>query len=753
MQSEHFARRGSLFVIRFVLPTLGLVSSIGAGGNDKDLKQFLEGVQKIGICGSPGVLAVFGENAFPVVVGKIDDDVKAPVVAAGTLGSGRVTAFTHNGYFSQGALGEGDGARFFDNAVRWTAQKPKDKVHVAVVGSDEFAKYLASRGFDAQKLDSVAKVDKPSHVDVVLVAGGASLSPADASVLVNYVKHGGGLMTADTPWGWAQLNPGKTLFADHALNRILWQAGLAYSGAIVGETTDHGFVVDAKNLELTHALRALEALEAKEPAAAWTPQRTAQAGWSVTNALRSLPEDDKVFRPRLAKLLAAREIPVPTARSPLKADQRLERLLLSIELEEILASPASKVRAHAAATDFPGSVPPDAPRVVRTVQIDTRVPEWRSTGLYAAPGETIEVQIPAAWTGKGLSIQIGAHTDELFHLDAWPRCPKIVRRDALVAEQSRFASPFGGSIYVVVPERTIADTVPVRIRNAVEAPRFVLGETDAAQWRDRIRNAPAPWAELETKKIVITVQSSAVRKLDDPSALMQFWDRVLDADADLAGIPHDRPYPQRYVADVEISAGYMHSGYPIMTHLDVAEVITNLDKLATDADGCGWGFYHEMGHNHQDVAWTFEGTGEVTNNIFTVYVLDIVVGKEDARASQAECRKRWAEYARKGAKFDEWKADPFLALGMFLELKWAFGWDPFKKFFADYRGVPAKDRPQSDEEKREQWLIRFSHIVGRNLGPYFKAWGVPVRAEALAAVEDLPAWMPEGFTIPVKAAK
>lgn len=32
-----------------------------------------------------------------------------------------------------------------------------------------------------------------------------------------------------------------------------------------------------------------------------------------------------------------------------------------------------------------------------------------------------------------------------------------------------------------------------------------------------------------------------------------------------------------------------------------------------------WGIYHELG-NHQDYKWTTNGTGEVTNNIYSLYL-------------------------------------------------------------------------------------------------------------------------------------
>ncbi len=72
----------------------------------------------------------------------------------------------------------------------------------------------------------------------------------------------------------------------------------------------------------------------------------------------------------------------------------------------------------------------------------------------------------------------------------------------------------------------------------------------------------------------------------------------------------------------------------------------------------------------------------------------------------------------------------------------AFGWTPFTTVFTEYRNAPAGEHPQSDEEKRDQWLLRFSRTVGRNLGPFFQAWGVPTSEKARASITDLPAWMP-----------
>ncbi|MBM3890675.1 MAG: hypothetical protein FJ388_16295, partial [Verrucomicrobia bacterium] len=53
--------------------------------------------------------------------------------------------------------------------------------------------------------------------------------------------------------------------------------------------------------------------------------------------------------------------------------------------------------------------------------------------------------------------------------------------------------------------------------------------------------------------------------------------------------------------------------------------------------------------------------------------------------------------------------------------------------------------PKNDGEKRDQWLVRFSKTVGKNLGPFFQAWGIPVSQSALDEISKLPAWMPADF--------
>lgn len=389
----------------------------------------------------------------------------------------------------------------------------------------------------------------------------------------------------------------------------------------------------------------------------------------------------------------------------------------------------------------------NAKRLTREIVVDPRVPGWHSTGLYAAPGEIVQVVIPHWVTGRGLRLRIGAHSDTLWELDAWQRWPSISWKTELRDAVTRFASPFGGLIYFVVPEDCKLGTFSVQITNAVNAPYYVLGKTTVNQWRDSLYSSPAPWAELECSGVILTVPTEAARRVGNPEALMLFWNRVIQAQDELAAWnAGDRKRPERLVTDQQISAGYMHAGYPFMTHMDAASVVVDKMWMCSGKQPT-WGLFHELGHNHQSDDWTFDGAGEVTCNLFTRYVLEKVcnIPLERQEFRDDSVRDAVRKHLRTGGSFSTWKNEPFLALMMYEQLQVGFSWDSFKEVFAIYRDLPRWQRPKNDDEKRDQWMVRFSRSVGKNLGPFFQAWAVPTSKEARASIADLPEWKPKGF--------
>ncbi len=707
-----------------------------------DRRVLLEGVKTIGAPGVPGPLCLFGPNAFAVVAGKVDDTTSAPVVAASTLGRGRVVAFGHTSYLTPDT--HGDSAKLLLNAILWASHNT-NSLHVGVRKEAGLVTYLQQQGIAVEVLDGPGWELKLKNCQV-LCCNSESLSlDHDMPLVDKFIREGGGFVSSSLGWGWLQLHPGRSLQVNHVGNRLLAPAGIAWADGTLSRTKGDGYSATESLSPYLNASSTLAAITANS--AILTAGDLKQATWSVTEAVRNLPADDQILRPRLAALVKDAAGAVPTHQKPLRAKDGMARLSLTLQILEAQRAAPEQVQAIPASAVFPGSVPANAPRVMdRTVEVDTAVPAWHSTGLYAAPGEVIHVSIPSAAANKKFHVRIGAHSDRLWNKDTWSRAPEISVSRIITQPTQTLASGFGGLIYIEVPENTGLGVITVKISGAVEAPLFVLGKTNVEEWRRKQRSLPGPWAELANDKIILTVHSEAIRQLDNPDELMEFWARVLDADADLSTIPHQRKRPERIVADEQISAGYMHSGYPIMTWLDVEKMVVDVAKLKKDGS---WGHFHELGHNHQQSDWTFDGTVEVTCNLYTLYCMENVCGLKAPQARDVFQPAKMEALIRKhlgtSAKFERWKADPFLALLSYYQLQQAFGWDTFKKVFAEYRALPKDQRPKNDDEKRDQWLIHFSRAAGKNLGPFYQAWGIPTSEKARATVADLPTWMPGNF--------
>ena len=334
---------------------------------------------------------------------------------------------------------------------------------------------------------------------------------------------------------------------------------------------------------------------------------------------------------------------VPDAKpgDPIITNERpLDRIASTWQCVRAVRMQAGQVRVPASVTTFPGTVDGSLPRVTRCVPVDVHVPFWHGTGLYAAPGEIVTVRIPASATHLGLKLQIGCFTDELWRKDRMTRAPEISRTTPLDHEETTSANGFGGMVYIVVPAKfqgkmidipdawetgsfqwvtPLAPTstvISVEIANAVEAPRYVRGQTDAQDWIRSVRGKGVPVAEIEGRNIIWTVPTALVTGLGDPEPVCEFWDDVMDHMADLAAWPRERTAPFRFVLDREISVGSGHSGYPLMAYENWSGVF---DVAAVRKTG-SWGAFHEIGHNHQwAYAWNFQGQDEVSVNIFTLY--------------------------------------------------------------------------------------------------------------------------------------
>lgn len=666
--------------------------------------------------GVPGTILVAGTPAFPLVAGRVGK-ASAPVAAASTLGKGRIVAMSHELFLSREGLAKPSNREFLRSSLRWLSGDAAPKTVCYLRRDRRLFESAAAEGDCAVRVlerpDQLETVDLPS---VLLISPESHGIPAMANV-EKFLKRGGGAFCTVVGWGWHQISGGKSFQTQSAFNALAGPAGLYTGGDTVRPVEGCRFQAVGSKPCVWSCEAALALLNGKaEP----KEDEVRQMSYLFTAFGQVLPPDDRRYRPALAKLVGnAMRSAVPSPERPLTIRQIKDRLALSLFQDSWQMNPRKVYPAHPAARVYPG-VPESKRRETRTVSVNLSVPRWHGTGLFAVAGEPVTVTLEDGAEREGLRVRIGSTTCRLTGQDKWRRAPVVDVEVPLRKAVTTLSSPFGGMVYVVVPKEK-SGTVRVKIGPACPAPWFVEGRDTASAWRRSIRGLPAPFAEIESGGIVLTVPSACIRELDDPQPLLKVWAEILDLDAALTALPGPRRHAERMCIDVQLCAGYMHAGYPIMLPWKSAKHLVDAQTIRAGKEGDVWGFFHEMGHNHQNGDWTFQGSGEVTVNFFTLYCMEKICGLKprQTRMGSESIRKKYERWEAEGHSYEKWKGDPFLALEFFVRLQERFGWEAFEKMFAEYRRLVPAERPKSDYEKRRQWAQRFSRIVGEDLCPLF----------------------------------
>ena len=197
--------------------------------------------------------------------------------------------------------------------------------------------------------------------------------------------------------------------------------------------------------------------------------------------------------------------------------------------------------------------------------------------------------------------------------------------------------------------------------------------------------------------------------------------------------------------DRQISAGYMHSGYPIMTWEDVSAKFVDIKILRGNNGDTNWGFYHEIGHSFQRPSWTWDGWGETTNNLYSLFGgehfnHDLTGGHGAMKVEQRE--KRMKEVLAAPGAEEYFHKDPWYGLTFLRAIREEFGWQPFQTLFAEFRDLPRGEQPKNELEKQDQFLLRMSRILKKDLSHYFQVWGVKNSDSVVQQCKAWPLWMP-----------
>lgn len=94
--------------------------------------------------------------------------------------------------------------------------------------------------------------------------------------------------------------------------------------------------------------------------------------------------------------------------------------------------------------------------------------------------------------------------------------------------------------------------------------------------------------------------------------------------------------------------------------------------------------------------------------------------------------------------FKDWCSNSRIGLFLYAQLVNSFGWNSYKTLFREYESLNDKERAfKTDLDKWDQFICRFSNIVGLDISPLFYFWAIPFSEKAIANLNNLTPWLPD----------
>lgn len=377
--------------------------------------------------------------------------------------------------------------------------------------------------------------------------------------------------------------------------------------------------------------------------------------------------------------------------------------------------------------------------------------DHQPSGLYVRKGEKITLNVSNLNQNYNLSSMIGFKP-------MWGDRNKTQENKLRNGANTVTASQDGILSFIFVKREgydTNPTTVNVNVVGGKAFPLYKLNRSNLANWQDDLRTmTDAPFVQLVSDKVLITIPYKDYLKRPITNLQVSFdtIHKVVDWEDELAGFDNSSPENMRtnnrihYLIDLystpkEAESYYMYaSNYLIgMKRDNYTDLTEKLDKE--------WGIWHETGHTHQQNSWTWGSIGEISVNLFSLYVqekfglptrLNAIEGDETettfnkARKYIANPNKNYLEENE-----DDYN-ELFSKLVMFHQLKSVYRWDSIKKLHQLFRTQPfVYDENETDQDKANKFIYAMCLITKNNLVPFFKKWGLNADSATAAKINAL----------------
>ncbi|MGV9303559.1 M60 family metallopeptidase [Nonomuraea sp. NPDC003727] len=363
---------------------------------------------------------------------------------------------------------------------------------------------------------------------------------------------------------------------------------------------------------------------------------------------------------------------------------------------------------------------------------------FHHTGLHLPAAGTLTVEVEAK-DGLLPTLHVGAPDT---HADVTYKNPRAY---PLTAGANTVTDPGGGMIYLSLVGAASDDDRKAKVKfvsGARPVPTFVMGETTESAFQAQLDTlTTAPQVELVSPYGIVTVTRDGMLawRDQDHHALLSLLETIISSHAAISGIDRQERSPLPFHL---VEAPRMPTGAgAYATHGWTAYPRTYLDRLLT-VDGLrtrGWGVYHELGHQHQQMAYKPTDLTEVTVNIYSLAAQRTLgqpsnLTKPDAKTGLTPYQSALPKLPSSGYVKG---FGAFEKLVPFRQLELAFGDD----FWPRLHRLVRDERPPSEwTETDRRWgylALYTSRTAGRDLRGFWERWGAPVTAEYLARVAAL----------------
>jgi hypothetical protein len=540
-----------------------------------DKATLLQGVGSIPLPGeSDALCTTVTINALPEIIltaeidpDNLDQSFQIIAVSSSRLGKGKVLVFSTPAYFRKPLVQEVEVQKLLTNCLQWGSSARRKRVQVW--GGDEALTTFITQQARTKLVGTTAVLDPSADI---LFLSQELTDTATISRIEGFVRQGGTLLFG-SPLPDLQKVKQQGL-AETRFNQLLCKAGLLQTNYVAVRYPHRTFL----SAGLVPSYLGIKNILKSIGTTVYQPPSPMQGGYIFTytleRALAMNPVDSPISKHlRQATHYWPDSLLVPTGEKPVMmgvtggaSTYLVQHALLKNKLRD---QPNPAYVAPAAAT-FPGAVPATAARISTALVLPVRVgkngmrypaPGSRlahSTGLYVPAGEKAIIYLTANDSLRQLQAQVGVHSDDLINLPRFTReAFDLTRRFDLQRGRNEVYSPYGGLLLLNIPDTTSLLALRIKVQGAVQAPRFERGKTSLAEWQKTIRQYPAPWAELASDNISLTVPAARIRTLDDPEKLLAFWDAALNTVGKLAGLTTSRRHPERIIVDQQVAFGSM----------------------------------------------------------------------------------------------------------------------------------------------------------------------------------------------------